>query len=138
MLQMLLMGFLAAAVVLWVSVFGYVATLGVLAARRHARRSARPPAGADADLPRIALVIPVRNEEQFIDALSRALVHLYRRTEPATLAPNQPGVLPQHYIPLTPGTAMPRCAANCARGKPGWHGTRAGEAWLPAAPKPPR
>lgn len=46
-------------------------------------------------------------EEQFIDALSRALVHLYRRTEPATVAPNQPGALPQHYIPLTPGTAMP-------------------------------
>jgi poly-beta-1,6-N-acetyl-D-glucosamine synthase len=66
---MLLMSFLAAAAVLWASVFGYVAVLLVLAIRRGSARSAsaavRP---TDDELPSIAVVVPVRNEETLIAA----------------------------------------------------------------------
>lgn len=63
---MLLIGFVIAAAVLWASVFGYVAVLLVLAMRRGTAR----PAGAppDGGLPAIAVVVPVRNEEEFIAA----------------------------------------------------------------------
>jgi cellulose synthase/poly-beta-1,6-N-acetylglucosamine synthase-like glycosyltransferase len=59
---MLLIGFAVAAAVLWASVFGYVALLLGLAVRARRRRIRRPLAG----WPRVALVIPVRNEEAFI------------------------------------------------------------------------
>lgn len=56
--------FLVGSAALWASIFGYVATLLILTARRMLRR-----AGATADeLPPITLVVPVRNEERFIAA----------------------------------------------------------------------
>ena len=64
---MLLNLFLAAAAVLWSTVFGYVAVLLVLAARRRLFRPEQPATG-DAELPRIAVVVPVRNEEKYITA----------------------------------------------------------------------
>lgn len=68
-LQMLLIVFLAAAAVLWASVFGYVAVLLLLARRRRAGRSAGRAGGStDGALPSIAVVVPVRNEETFIAA----------------------------------------------------------------------
>ncbi len=71
---MLRFAFLAAAAVLWSSVFGYVALLVATAARRRSLRSHRgspsiEAAGAgDAGsaLPDLAVVIPVRNEQRFI------------------------------------------------------------------------
>src|SRR4051812_1545164 len=64
----MLLAFVTAAAVLWTSVFGYVAVLLVLAMRRRTLR----PGGADGasatELPAIAIVVPVRNEERFIAA----------------------------------------------------------------------
>src|SRR6185369_1355400 len=72
--EMLRFAFLAAAAVLWSSVFGYVAFLVATAGRRrslHSHRaslSSEPGAAAyaGAALPEIAVVIPVRNEQRFI------------------------------------------------------------------------
>jgi cellulose synthase/poly-beta-1,6-N-acetylglucosamine synthase-like glycosyltransferase len=68
--QALLLGFLALAAALWLSVFGYVAVLLVLAAGRGVRRAGRAarPARTDGELPAIAVVVPVRNEEGLIAA----------------------------------------------------------------------
>ena len=78
---MLLIGFLAAAAVLWGSIFGYVAALFALSARRRGWLSRRadppPPAGA---LPTIAVVLPVRNEARYIAA---KLADLRRSDYPA-------------------------------------------------------
>lgn len=60
---MLLAGFLLTAALLWLSVFGYVAALLGVAARR--RRPGTPTVPA-AGLPRIVVVVPVRNEARFI------------------------------------------------------------------------
>lgn len=66
---MLLIGFLVAAALLWASVFGYVAVLLALAMRRGAARSASTPAAqTGGELPAIAVVVPVRNEEKFVAA----------------------------------------------------------------------
>ncbi|MFN2425391.1 MAG: glycosyltransferase [Candidatus Binatia bacterium] len=60
--------FLIAAAVLWASVFGYVAILVAAAARRWLRqRRLDRPAPSD-ELPPIAVVVPVRNEEQLLPA----------------------------------------------------------------------
>ena len=68
-MSMLLMVFLVAAAVLWASLFGYVAVLLALAARRGSLRSDRPGASAPpAALPTAAVVVPVRNEEGLIAA----------------------------------------------------------------------
>jgi cellulose synthase/poly-beta-1,6-N-acetylglucosamine synthase-like glycosyltransferase len=77
---MLLIVFLTAAAVLWASVFGYVAVLFALAARRRAVRSESPGPGPDDQLPSIAVVVPVRNEERFIAA---KLADLRRTDYPA-------------------------------------------------------
>jgi hypothetical protein len=78
---MLLIGFLAAAAVLWGSIFGYVAALFALSARRRGWLSPRAnplaPAGA---LPTIAVVLPVRNEAKYIAA---KLADLRRSDYPA-------------------------------------------------------
>lgn len=60
--------FLSVACLLWLSVFGYVALLLALTVPRGGRRlraqsRRRLP---DSDLPRVAVVVPVRNEERFI------------------------------------------------------------------------
>lgn len=68
-MQMLLIVFVAAATVLWASLFGYVALLLALAARRGPVRSGRADAAAPAAaLPTVAVVVPVRNEEGLIAA----------------------------------------------------------------------
>jgi len=59
---MLVVLFLVGAALLWVSLFGYVAVLLVLAARARRHPQGRP----DAPLPHIAVVVPVRNEARFI------------------------------------------------------------------------
>jgi len=59
---MLVSLFLAGAAVLWLSVFGYVALLLVLAARGRRRAEER----GNAPLPAVAVVVPVRNEARFI------------------------------------------------------------------------
>jgi cellulose synthase/poly-beta-1,6-N-acetylglucosamine synthase-like glycosyltransferase len=79
--SLLLIGFLTVAALLWASVFGYVALLFALARRRRSvlfGRSAPPL--ADGELPSIALVLPVRNEEAYIAA---KLADLRRTDYPA-------------------------------------------------------
>lgn len=61
---MLLIGFLAAAGLLWVSVFGYLLVLVALALRRGRPRPTPP----NDELPNIAVVVPVRNEAPLIAA----------------------------------------------------------------------
>lgn len=73
---MLLVVFLIASGVLWASVFGYVAVLLALTLRAQRRRPARPAV----PLPRVAVVIPVRDEEAFIAA---KLADLARADYPA-------------------------------------------------------
>jgi cellulose synthase/poly-beta-1,6-N-acetylglucosamine synthase-like glycosyltransferase len=75
---MLLVGFLTAATVLWASIFGYVALLFALAARRWSLRSR--PAATGRALPSIAVVVPVRNEQRYITA---KLADLRRTDYPA-------------------------------------------------------
>src|SRR5205085_1538177 len=78
---MLHIAFLAAAAVLWTSVFGYVAVLLALLAllaRKRARRCANAP--SQDELPEIAVVVPVRNEERLI---ARRLANLRRSDYPA-------------------------------------------------------
>jgi cellulose synthase/poly-beta-1,6-N-acetylglucosamine synthase-like glycosyltransferase len=58
----------AAAVVLWTSIFGYVAALVVVAARRHSRAGAAEEIGTCPRFPQIAVVVPVRNEEKLVAA----------------------------------------------------------------------
>jgi cellulose synthase/poly-beta-1,6-N-acetylglucosamine synthase-like glycosyltransferase len=77
---MLLPAFLTASLVLWTSVFGYVAVLLLIAARRGASRSAAAPPDGEAGLPQIAVVVPVRNEERYIAA---KLSNLRRTDYPA-------------------------------------------------------
>jgi cellulose synthase/poly-beta-1,6-N-acetylglucosamine synthase-like glycosyltransferase len=73
--------FLAAAGLLWVSLFGYVGLLIALAGRRAARRSGAAPADTPAgELPAVAVVVPVRNEERFVAA---KLADLRRSDYPA-------------------------------------------------------
>jgi cellulose synthase/poly-beta-1,6-N-acetylglucosamine synthase-like glycosyltransferase len=80
-LQMLLIGFLAAAAVLWASVFGYIALLLAMAIRSRTARSPGATAGRTAgELPAIAVVVPVRNEETLIAA---KLADLRRTDYPA-------------------------------------------------------
>jgi cellulose synthase/poly-beta-1,6-N-acetylglucosamine synthase-like glycosyltransferase len=73
-MEALLLGFLAGAAVLWLSVFGYVLILAVLATRQtvSAASSASPPA--------IAVVVPTRNEAALIEA---KLADLRRADYPA-------------------------------------------------------
>lgn len=77
---MLLVGFLTAGAVLWASVFGYVAILFALAARRWSMRSKDPGRGPSDELPTIAVIVPVRNEERYITA---KLADLQRSDYPA-------------------------------------------------------
>jgi cellulose synthase/poly-beta-1,6-N-acetylglucosamine synthase-like glycosyltransferase len=79
--QILPIGLLAVATLIWASVFGYVALLFALARRRRgplfAPSDRLTPA---AELPDIAVVIPVRNEEPYIAA---KLADLRRTDYPA-------------------------------------------------------
>jgi cellulose synthase/poly-beta-1,6-N-acetylglucosamine synthase-like glycosyltransferase len=70
----LVVGFVAAAALLWLSVFGYLLALAVLAGRRHWRRRPVP------DLPPIAVVMATLNEAAGIDA---KLADLARSDYPA-------------------------------------------------------
>jgi biofilm PGA synthesis N-glycosyltransferase PgaC len=72
--------FLAAAAVLWSSVFGYVAVLLVLTAYARANRSHPTESQSSPQLPAIAVVVPVRNEEHF---LASKLADLRRSDYPA-------------------------------------------------------
>lgn len=77
---MLLSSFLAAAAVLWVSIFGYLAVLVLVAAAR--RWKGTTPATVPGKLPRIAVVVATRNEESLI---ARKLADLARTDYPADL-----------------------------------------------------
>jgi len=77
---MLLYVFLIAAAVLWSSVFGYVAFLFVLASRRWSMQSGQPAPAPAVELPHIAVVVPVRNEERLVLA---KLADLRRTDYPA-------------------------------------------------------
>jgi cellulose synthase/poly-beta-1,6-N-acetylglucosamine synthase-like glycosyltransferase len=62
--QMLLIGFVVAAALLWASVFGYVAVLvGIAAGRRRAATASN-----DGELPAVAVVVAVHDEERYIGA----------------------------------------------------------------------
>ncbi len=66
---MLLAVFVAAAAILWLSVFGYVGVLMAVARRNRsvAGHPGSPEApGGQAILPSLAVVVPVRNEERFV------------------------------------------------------------------------
>lgn len=75
---MLLSVFVAAAAVLWGSIFGYLAALALLAAARNSRAPARGPVA----LPPVAVVVPVRNEASLI---ARKLADLDRTDYPPDL-----------------------------------------------------
>lgn len=75
---MLVIGFIIASGMLWVSVCGYLAILLAIAAHRRRQETVPSPA----PLPAIAVVIPVRDEEAFIAA---KLADLQRSTYPRDL-----------------------------------------------------
>lgn len=79
-LPVLLSAFVAAAAVLWLSIFGYLALLALVTAVRQ--RSAPAAEVPEADLPRVAVVVPVRNEE---DLVARKLADVARTDYPARL-----------------------------------------------------
>ena len=76
---MLLVVFLTASAILWLTVFGYVGVLLIRVWRRWSEPPPRPLESSE-PLPSIAVVLPVRNEERFI--LSK-LADLRRSDYPA-------------------------------------------------------
>jgi hypothetical protein len=89
-MKILLILFLGSAIVLWISTFGYMLVLGLMALkRRHSTPEIK-------DCPPIAIVVPVLNEESLILAKLQDLNLCRRQGRPDQLCLAE--VAPGHHL----------------------------------------